>query len=370
MNKLVGICLGLTLFSSTAFGQVTTVDGVGADKDSAVRDAMRNAVEQVVGTYIDSNTLISQSRVVEDEIYAKSVGFVTDINILNELNVNGIYRIKATVDVNTNPNSELVNKIAVIKSLGDPRIGVIVFKVSSTTESGALGREYDEIIEESVNKKLLNMGFSHVLDANIVSKLRNSSLLNSIYNGDTNLLSDSSSYGVDVLVLAKSNVDATKINLIQGENTIDTQLVRGNALITGKVIMLATGNIQATFSVKGQGVDISEASAGNKALLNASDSVASEVERILRKKAAKAEDSIQINASVQDYDKLQEFVNALKKIKNVQSVKVREYQNGKAIIDIDSSLKPHVIYLMVKENSGLNVFNEGITNNSMEISVS
>lgn len=370
MRKYFGTLCGLLFLANTAFAHTTTVDGVGVDKDSAVKDAMRNAVENVVGTYIDSNTLISQSRVVEDEIYAKSVGFVTDIKVLNESNVNGVYRIKAIVDVNTNPNSELVNKIAVIKSLGDPRIGVIVFKGSNTAESGAYGREYDEIIEESINKKLLNMGFSHVLDTNIVSKLRNSSLLNSIYNGETNLLSDSSSYGVDVLVLAKSNVDATKINLIQGESAIDTQLVRGNALITGKVIMLATGNIQGTFSVKGQGVDISEASAGNKALLNASEAVASEVEKVLRKKAAKVEDSIQINASVQDYDKLQELVNALKKLKNVQGVKVREYQNGKAIIDVDSSLKPHVIYRMIKDNSSLNVFNEGMTNNSMEISVS
>ena len=370
MKKLLGLCLGLTLLSSTALAQVTTVDGVGADKDSAVRDAMRNAVENVVGTYIDSSTLISQSRVLEDEIYAKAVGFVTDVKILNETRRDGEYRVKARIEVNTNPNSELVNRIAVIKSLGDPRIGVIIFKEGTSLEDGSMNKKYDDITEEAVNRKLLGMGFSHVLDANIVSKLRNSSLLNSVYNGDTNLLNEPGSYGVDVLVLARSNVNATKINLMQGEAPIDTQLVRGNAVITGKVLMLATGNIQGTFSAKGQGIDISEASASNKALMNASESVASEVEKILRKKAARVEDGIVINASVQDYDKLQELVNALKNIKNIQDVKVREYQNGKAIIDVDSNQKPHVIYRMLKENNDMNVFNEGITNNSIEISVS
>lgn len=370
MKKLVGICFGLFLFTSTALAQVTTVDGVGPDKDSAVRDAMRNAVEQVIGTYIDSSTLISQSRVVEDEIYAKAVGFVTDFKILNETSLDGEYRLKARIDVNTNPNSELFNRIAVIKSLGDPRIGVIIFKDGTSLEDSSMSQKYDDITEEAVNRKLLGMGLSHVLDTNIVSKLRNSSLLNSIYNGDTNLLNEPCSYGVDVLVLARSNVNATKINLMQGETQIDTQLVRGNAVITGKIIMLATGNIQGTFSVKGQGIDISEASASNKALVNASESVAAEVEKVLRKKAARIEDGIVINASVQDYDKLQEFINALKNIKNVQGVKLREYKNGKAIIDVDSNQKPHVIYRILKENSDLSIFNEGITNNSIDISVS
>ena len=35
--------------------------GVGPDKNSALRDASRNAVEQVVGTFIDSKTLISKN---------------------------------------------------------------------------------------------------------------------------------------------------------------------------------------------------------------------------------------------------------------------------------------------------------------------
>lgn len=368
--KVVTAMLLLALNNIT-YAQIADVSGVGEDRDSALRDAKRNAVEQVVGTYINSETLVNQASVVSDEIYAKSVGFITDVRVIDEGKRNGSYYVRAKIDVNTNPNSELMNRIEMIKSLGDPRIGVVVFKNGTVSEYGSQEKSYDDITEESVNSKLLSMGFSHVMDANIVAKLRNSSLLNSLYNGDTNLIGDTGGLGVDVLVLAQSNVDAAKINLTQQDGTtVDTQLVRGIADITGKVIMLASGNIQGTFSVHGQGIDISENTANNKALKNASANVAAEVGKILRKKAAKAFDGLQIIASVNDNEKLAELVSDLKNLKGVQGVYMREYQNGKAVIDIESNQQLHILLRMLKEKSRLGLFNEGITNNTMELLIS
>lgn len=368
--KVVTAMLLLALNNIT-YAQIADVSGVGEDRDSALRDAKRNAVEQVVGTYINSETLVSQASVVSDEIYAKSVGFITDVRVIDEGKRNGSYYVHAKIDVNTNQNSELMNRIEMIKALGDPRIGVVVFKNATVSEYGSAEKSYDDITEESVNSKLLSMGFSHVMDANIVAKLRNSSLLSSLYNGDTNLLGETGSIGVDVLVLAQSKVDAAKINLTQQDGTtVDTQLVRGTADITGKVIMLATGNIQGTFSVRGQGIDISENTANNKALKNASANAAAEVGKILRKKAAKTFDGLQIIASVNDNEKLAELVADLKNLKGVQGVYMREYQNGKAVIDIESNQQLHILLRMLKEKSHLGLFNEGITNNTMQLLVS
>lgn len=367
--KVVTAMLLLALNNIT-YAQIADVSGVGEDRDSALRDAKRNAVEQVVGTYINSETLVSQASVVSDEIYAKSVGFITDVRVIDEGKRNGSYYVHAKIDVNTNQNSELMNRIEMIKALGDPRIGVVVFKNATVSEYGSAEKSYDDITEESVNSKLF-MGFSHIMDANIVAKLRNSSLLSSLYNGDTNLLGETGSIGVDVLVLAQSKVDTAKINLTQQDGTtVDTQLVRGTADITGKVIMLATGNIQGTFSVRGQGIDISESTANNKALKNASANAAAEVGKILRKKAAKAFDGLQIIASVNDNEKLAELVSDLKNLKGVQGVYMREYQNGKAVIDIESNQQLHILLRMLKEKSRLGLFNEGIKNNTMELLVS
>ncbi len=91
--------------------QQVTVDGVGTDKEGAVRDAMRNAVETVVGTMIDSRTLIDKNVVALDEIYSKSQGFVKDIKILQESQSGGMYRVRASVDVNTSPDTQLMNRL-------------------------------------------------------------------------------------------------------------------------------------------------------------------------------------------------------------------------------------------------------------------
>lgn len=61
--KVVTAMLLLALNNIT-YAQIADVSGVGEDRDSALRDAKRNAVEQVVGTYINSDTLVSQASVV------------------------------------------------------------------------------------------------------------------------------------------------------------------------------------------------------------------------------------------------------------------------------------------------------------------
>lgn len=53
--KVVTAMLLLALNNIT-YAQIADVSGVGEDRDSALRDAKRNAVEQIVGTYINSET--------------------------------------------------------------------------------------------------------------------------------------------------------------------------------------------------------------------------------------------------------------------------------------------------------------------------
>ncbi len=53
-------------------------------RDQALKNALRQAVEQGVGTLIDSNTLAVNYEVIRDEIYSSSQGYVTEYEILQE----------------------------------------------------------------------------------------------------------------------------------------------------------------------------------------------------------------------------------------------------------------------------------------------
>ena len=66
--KAVGIIFFVTIgFFSVTEAREVTVTGVGTDRESALKDARRVAVEEVAGTFIDSRTLTNKSMVELDE---------------------------------------------------------------------------------------------------------------------------------------------------------------------------------------------------------------------------------------------------------------------------------------------------------------
>ena len=265
LKKIFGICMGCLLMANIAFAQEVTIDGVGVDKDSAVRDAMRNAVENVIGTYIDSRTLVDKSVVALDEIFAKSQGFVKNINILNENIYGGEYRVTARIDVDTNPNAQLMSKLNMIMLLNDPRIAVVVVEKTIDENMGGTRLSTDDVTESVMNEKLLDMGFTHIVDPQVVAKLKVSSIISGFFNGENNFVDEGDNYGIDYLVLGKANTAASKIMLPGKEGSnIETLLTTGRADLSVRIIKFDTGDIVSTYNVEGQAVDNSGAFATKK----------------------------------------------------------------------------------------------------------
>lgn len=64
-------------------GSITGGDMAHA-KDDAVEDALRNAIEQTLGTMIQSETLAQNFTVIEDNIYSKTQGYIQKYDILQQ----------------------------------------------------------------------------------------------------------------------------------------------------------------------------------------------------------------------------------------------------------------------------------------------
>jgi len=89
-NKLVFavvvlLCLGSTMRdifaqSENATAEVTAT-GVGITSDDAQKNAIINAVQQVVGMYVDSETLVKNEQLVLDQVLAVSSGFVSSFEV-------------------------------------------------------------------------------------------------------------------------------------------------------------------------------------------------------------------------------------------------------------------------------------------------
>ena len=74
--------------------------GMGIDKDSALKDAYRDAVERAVGLYVDAETVADNDQILKDQILTQSNAYITDYRELGvEKLDNGLVqlRILATV---------------------------------------------------------------------------------------------------------------------------------------------------------------------------------------------------------------------------------------------------------------------------------
>lgn len=148
---IFSILLLLVGINSISFAQQVTVTGVGDNKDEAVKEALRTAVEQVVGVYINSNTVVSNLQVELDKIYAASEGYVNDFRVLRTAYKGDKCHVQVRVDVDTEPNSKLLSDLQLTYLLDNPRI---IVKVS--------GSRYAGICEAAIVSKLRDMGMDVV----------------------------------------------------------------------------------------------------------------------------------------------------------------------------------------------------------------
>jgi len=346
---------------STAAAKEVTVDGVGTDRDSALRDARRVAVEQVVGTFVDSRTLTNNYMIELDNIYLKSAGFVGKVNVLSEGMENGMYRVRAVIDVDQNPSPEILQQVQAVMALNDPRIAVAVFKGNSTA--------HEEAIESAIMDRLINLNFTHVIDPNVVAGLHNAQMLNSLYNGQP-VSGVGSSFGADFIVLAKCHTTSKDIRIPDYKGGyLDTGLNNGQTEMVAKIIRLDTGDILETFTVETSGIGEGTTTAERAALKNMANQAAAKVDEKFRRIGARSSSGLQIIASTNDYNKVQTLANDLRNLPGVQSVYIREHRDGRAILDIDSNQSMDSIMLLLSSRSSIRFVIESTSTNTARLKI-
>ena len=350
--------IALTLGANAAFAQAVTVTGMGDDRSGALRDAQRNAVMQVVGTYIDSRTLVENAVVALDEIYAKAYGFVKSVDILDEGREGDTYKIRARIDVDTNPNSALLGQLQTVAALNDPRIAVVM-----EARVGEGKGKYLEILEGAVNEKLIAQGFSHV----VASRTARDEA------GTVNL----ASRAVDYLVLGQLDLHTAAIvlpkyadytNEDSGASSVETGLTRTIADIDAKIIKTDTQEVVGEFRVEEDGIRNDENGAENQATERLAAKAAEEVRKLFARAGASVNSNVQIIARAESQDALMKLEAALRSLPGVRGVTLRGYEGGKGTLHVDTDMKPQQLLRRLQE-AGTNVFLEQMSANVLEISI-
>ena len=379
MKKILAVLALCLMMAQTAMAQSVVVDGFGTDESAARKDAARMAVESVAGTYIASRTLTENYAVTLDEIYAQAQGFVTGMEVISSENTAQGWHVRARVDVNDSPDSALMSRLNMVALLNNPRIAVVVMKkepeqlpllsqsnVSNRYESSTA---HDVLTEQALNDQLLEVGFTHVVEANQVARLQNDELLNSIYRGDTGLVAESGNRPIDYLVLGLSEVHAYDINLPDGKGGYrKTNMKSAGADLSLRVVDYATGNIVATIKTEGKGVENSASLAENRALKDAAAKAAVKLEEKFKKTAMKVHQGVTVTVKADSLEKVEMLAAKLREVSGVQNAILRSFNNGVGVIDVESAQKPHVLVSGLK-SMGLNIFVSSVSSSELKLTL-
>ena len=122
--------------------QLVTATGYGMTIDEAKKAAVRAAVESVVGTLVDAETLVENDELVHDKILSYSAGFVEDVKIIGEPTKasSGLLTVRVQVKVRKTELAERVQ--TTIKTSGkidgESLYQKVAFNQQNLNEAGAI----------------------------------------------------------------------------------------------------------------------------------------------------------------------------------------------------------------------------------------
>ncbi len=322
--------------SSDPGSRPVTVTGVAAivqgatdiARDAALQDALRQAVEQTVGTMVESETLVQNFQLVSDNIYTKTKGYVKNYKVLGERQEGTLYKVsvQAVVDIG-NLEKDLGALGLLYQRLKKPRVMVII----PETHIGM--KPPDPAGETEIIRQLLQKGFK-VVDQTQVRKIRDGDQVKKALEGDVKaaqLLGQQ--HGAEVLIMG----EAFSEGAMRGGGLANMVSVR--ARLEARAIRTDTGEILAADGAFAPGLDISEQIAGKKALAAAGGKwVEAAFPVILDRwsKEVSGENSVQIVISGLSFAQLAKFKEVLaQQVRGVKDLQQRSFTANVATLDVD-----------------------------------
>ena len=267
INLIAILTVLIISIAKPASAEFVTVIGYGVDEKSAINDAKRNAVEQVVGTVLKSVSKAEDLELVMDLIKTRTQGYVNHFEILSKTKDKNNVTIKAKVDVSSEPNSSLMKDVELVMALNDPKIVVAIDYYGD--DDSETYKKYPTMTSAAIREELIKCGFTHVMD---------------------------SSNNADYVIVG--NLTVKKSQPIKLPNwasigndeykTVDTGLSKTMATLDCKIKKLATNEIIGEFHVAGDSMSASENDIQTPAVSKMASKAAQEVKKMFNREASKA----------------------------------------------------------------------------------
>lgn len=306
------------------------IDGQeGRARDIAIQDALRSAVEQAMGTYIKSETLVKNARLISDEIFSKTGAYVQKYYIQNEIATRTLYKVKIEAYIASDKLQDDLSAIGLLMlQKHKPRVMVVIPEQHLTRR-----RVPDPAGETEIIKRLLQKGFK-VVDQSQVKRIRYNDQVRAALTGDDKTAAKIGlQYGAEVIIIGEAFSEfATKGGVLGN-------MISCRARVEARAIRTDTGEIIAAEGKQAAGIDISENIAGKKALQNAGGQLGEYlIAQILSRWRSEVADttSVQLAIAGMNYQQFVKFKMVLKsKVRGVKAIHQRTFSGKRGVLDID-----------------------------------
>ena len=358
---------------ANGLGAILAGDEVKARED-AISAALRNAVEQVVGTMIESDVLVENYQTVEDKIYTRTAGYVQQYDIIstNKQSDNVLeVTVRAMVKLSDLRN-DLQGIGVLISRKGKPRTMVLIDERNITTNYHQLIADLNTT-ETTIMNEMMNLGFPFV-DAVQAKKNIARDMAQAAIQGDAAVAASiATRLGAEILIIGTA---------ISKEASGAPAVVRNagfkscQANINLRVIRADDATIIAVASAHDRAAHIDEITGGSLALEKAAKKASKELaEKIIKVWQQDIYSGTQVQLQVlniSSFSQLNTFKNSLSYyIRGVQSVNQRSFEGGSALFDIDmkGNAEQLASELEAKEIEGIRVQVIGLTANKVTVKI-
>lgn len=307
-----------------------TVQGRGADKDAAIKDALRNAVERAAGQFIHSQSETKDFQLVLDKVLSKSAGFVKryDVNKVSQPDADGIVAVQVTADVAVKAVATEWGEIQILlHQKNKPRLMVVIGeKVDGDVRD-------DSVVASEIEKQLLKNDFP-LVDKNQISEIQKRELAEASFGSDmSRIISIGKQFGAELVIAGSAIAEyGSKEDLYGVPVVMYGATVRVKAVRTDNAATLFSDNIDSRKGSRTRNT------AATEALRDAGARMAKQVQDgILGKWAREVAETQSVNLEIDGltFSGRTRFVTALKKLKMVGGVQPRTLNNGIATFTVD-----------------------------------
>lgn len=360
---LLGMILGLLTALPVAGAQQVTATGYGSTAAEAENDALRVAVENVVGTLLDAQTIVDKNTVLQDEIYTSSRGFIRHYDVLRtQQTAAGAWSVTVAADVDSEPDAKLMDALTrerlLAVNMRNAKIAVILEDNSTDTRSASASGE------SAVVDSFLQAGFQNIVDISNARKLYNQPY----YMDASQLQSMAQSLRADILLVGRAYSDCSGDvgQFIGGRHT---GILSCQARIDAKMYIARTGLVLAAHSTEGAGADITAAAAAGKALTAAGNTMGEYMVQQLLERYSCNRQQLELTVLANSLQEINAVKQALTSLQGVKNVTFNNYNNGRGVISLQYSGAPQTLFARLQQNMNYDLQLEESTFNTLTIAV-